>query len=75
MEIKIYSNAGCSRCKTAKAFLNSQKIAYSEVNIDEDNEAREYLLEKGLSALPVFEIDNNEPQSILTIPELASLLK
>lgn len=74
MEITIYSNNNCSRCKTAKQFLSSQNIPYIEVNIDDQPEAKDFLVSKNLSALPVFVINNSEPRSILTIPELATLL-
>lgn len=44
--IIIYSTTNCPYCKTEKQYLSKKGITYVEKNIEEDEGAREELLEK-----------------------------
>lgn len=74
-KITVYSKNNCPRCATVKAFLNSQNIAYTERNIEEDSEAKTFLINEGLLTLPSIQLDDNVPFQFTTIPELAEKIK
>lgn len=50
--ITVYSKNQCPFCDRAKQLLTSRGVEYSEVNVSENPEAREYLLEQGLRSVP-----------------------
>jgi len=50
--IKIYSKKGCPFCEDAKAFLEKHKFNFTVVNIDQDKEAREFLIKEGHTTVP-----------------------
>ena len=43
--IKIYSTTWCPSCRAAKSLLDSKKIEYNEINIEEAEISREQLKE------------------------------
>jgi glutaredoxin 3 len=50
--ITIYSKAHCPFCDKAKALLKLKGVEYTEVRIDEDDQAREFILEQGHRTVP-----------------------
>lgn len=50
--ITLYSKTHCPYCVNAKNYLQSRNINYHEVNIEEDAEAREFILEQGHRTVP-----------------------
>ena len=48
----IYSKNYCPFCDKAKHLLKTKNIAYTEINIDEDQKAREWLIAQGHRAAP-----------------------
>lgn len=55
--IIIYSAPWCAFCHAAKAYLDSKKIAYKDINVDADHEAARELVEKsGQTGIPVIYI-------------------
>ena len=56
-EIDLYTNTGCSKCKMLKRWLEMKEISYQELNISEDDKARQNLINKGYRQLPQIEID------------------
>ncbi len=40
----VYTTSGCSDCQALKAFLGARGIAYTEVNIEDDPEAVEFVM-------------------------------
>lgn len=56
-KIVLYSNTGCSKCSMLKRWLELKKINYEELNISENDEARQTLISKGLIQLPQVKID------------------
>lgn len=56
--IKIYSTPTCVYCKLAKDYFTSKGIGYTEVNVAEDDAARDEMVEKsGQMGVPVIDID------------------
>lgn len=72
--IKVYYKNNCMQCKMVKRFLNEHGLEYSEINIEEQLEARDYLMNMNLKTVPVTEADG---QVILgfNITELRQLIK
>ena len=50
--ITVYSKNNCPFCDKAKHLLKTKNIAYTELKIDEDPEAREWLIAQGHRTAP-----------------------
>ncbi|MCT1796829.1 glutaredoxin family protein [Helcococcus kunzii] len=70
-QIKLYSNTGCSKCVMLKKWMAMKQIPYEELNISENEEARQNLLAKGYRQLPQIEIDGE----IIEFEEYNDILK
>lgn len=58
-EVKVYSTPTCPWCKRAKKFLEDNGIAYDDLDVAGDKEAREEMVRKsGQMAVPVIEVDS-----------------
>jgi mycoredoxin len=55
----MYTTTWCGDCRNAKRFLNEQGVAFDEINIEEAEEAADYVmkLNDGKRKVPTFEID------------------
>jgi len=59
-KIKIYKTPYCTYCKMAVAFFKKHNIAFTEVDVYEDEKAQKEMIEKsGQMAVPVIEVDNH----------------
>lgn len=58
-ETTLYSARGCGRCVATKRALERKGIAYTEVNLDNDEQARQMLRERGFHELPVIITDTD----------------
>jgi len=56
--IKVFSKAGCPHCDIAKAVLKRHGYKYEEIRIDEDEDAKEFVLGKGHRTVPQIYLDN-----------------
>ncbi len=69
--VKIYTTSYCGYCRMAKALLASRKIAFEEVDVTADDEARDWLVkETGRRTVPQIFIGD---ESIGGYQELAAL--
>jgi glutaredoxin 3 len=50
--LKVYSKNNCPFCEQAKGLLTKKGIQFDVVKIDEDNEAREWLMAQGHRTVP-----------------------
>lgn len=50
--ITVYSKSNCPFCDRAKALLESKGVEYTTVSIEEDQDARQHLLDMGLRSVP-----------------------
>jgi len=50
--ITVYSKNNCAFCTQAKNLLKSKGIEYTEVKIDEDAEAKDFVLAQGHRTVP-----------------------
>ena len=65
--VTVYSKNNCVQCKMTKRFLDSNNVAYREINLDEQPEYIDQVKELGFSAAPVikhqqksFQVSNQE---------------
>lgn len=57
--VTVYSAPWCAFCKMAKNYLDSKKVAYKDINVDEDQDAaREMVVKTGQAGIPVLFIGN-----------------
>lgn len=50
--LTIYSKANCQFCDMTKAYLVSKNINFTEVKIDENSGAREFMISEGHRSVP-----------------------
>jgi glutaredoxin-like protein NrdH len=50
--LTVYSKTNCPNCDQTKAFLESKGIEHRIVKIDENAEARDFLLAQGFRSVP-----------------------
>ena len=48
----LYTKNNCGYCMQAKALLNKRKVDYTEINIEEDTEARDFVINEGHRTMP-----------------------
>lgn len=58
-KVKIYSTPTCPFCKRTKEFFKMHKIDYDDINVAEDEKARDKMIEKsGQMGVPVIEVED-----------------
>jgi glutaredoxin len=58
MEVRVYTSTWCRDCRSAKKFLETHGIAYTEINVDLDAAASAELIQHvGKRAVPQLVID------------------
>ena len=60
MEVHVYTNPGWFSCRTLEEFLTSNGVQYEHHDLATDQPARDYLENKGVKAVPVTVIDDDE---------------
>ena len=57
-KVKVYSTPTCPWCTKAKEFLTKNKVKFENINVAEDEKARNDIIEKsGQMGVPVIDID------------------
>jgi len=58
MKITTYTLSWCPHCKALKEYLNSKKLEYENIDVEENDDAAEDIIEKtGQSGFPIIDID------------------
>jgi len=52
MMLTVYSKTVCPYCVQAKNYLKSKNIVFNEINIEKDQEARDFIMEQGHRTVP-----------------------
>lgn len=56
--VTIYSAPWCVYCKMAKAYMDGNKVKYTEVDVSTDEKGKEDMIKKsGQLAIPVLDVD------------------
>lgn len=50
--LTVYSKTVCPYCVNAKNYLKSKNIPFNEINIEQDAEAKKFVLEQGHRSVP-----------------------
>ena len=50
--VVIYSKDHCPYCDMAKNWMKSKNIAFNEVNIEQDQQAHDFIMEQGHRTVP-----------------------
>ncbi len=57
--IKVFSTPTCPYCVTLKEFLKEHNIEFEDIDVSQDEKARDEMIEKsGQMGVPVVEINN-----------------
>lgn len=77
--VTVYSTQWCGDCRLAKRFLKENNIAFTEIDIDKDEEASRQVIQwsGGRRVIPTFLIEcrNLSKPTILHNPPLSELAK
>lgn len=52
MTLTVYSKTVCPYCVQAKNYLKQNKIDFEEINIEKDDEARDFIMSQGHRTVP-----------------------
>lgn len=63
----VYSQANCPGCSSLKMVLKSKGIEFTEVRIDQDTEAKAFVLGKGHRSVPVMYKDGKHVPTVSDI--------
>ncbi|CAM3963226.1 glutaredoxin family protein [Catellicoccus marimammalium] len=68
--MKLYTKNQCPQCMLMKRFLTEHQLDFEEINIEEDESAKDYLLENQIRQVPAVFIDGEwilgfQPQKVL----------
>ena len=59
-QVKVYSSPTCPWCKKVKEFLKVQGVAFEDIDVVSDKDARRDMVEKtGQMGVPVIEVDGD----------------
>jgi glutaredoxin len=52
MILTVYTKNNCPFCDRAKSLLESRGVAYNTINLEEQPDARDFLVDQGLRSVP-----------------------
>jgi glutaredoxin-like YruB-family protein len=59
-QVKVYSSPTCPWCKRVKEFLKMQGVAFEDIDVVSDKDARQEMVAKtGQMGVPVIEVDGD----------------
>lgn len=58
--VTIYSGSNCKYCTIAKEYFKQNGIEYTELNVQEDDNAMEFLIERNIRTVPYIVIGDVE---------------
>ncbi len=56
-KVAVFTSNTCPHCVTAKEYLLEKGVEFTERNVQEDPSARKELMQKGIMAVPVVQIE------------------
>jgi len=78
-KVTVYSTTNCPYCHMAKDYFDKQGVVYSDVNVQEDEAARDKMIQiSGQMGVPVITVEKGDGPPEITVgfdkPRLAGLL-
>ena len=52
MTLTVYTKNNCPFCDRAKSLLESRGVAYNTINLEQQPDARDFLVDQGLRSVP-----------------------
>ena len=52
MTLTVYTKNNCPFCDRAKSLLESHGVAYNTINLEQQPDARDFLVDQGLRSVP-----------------------
>jgi glutaredoxin-like protein NrdH len=52
MTLTVYTKTNCSFCDQTKSLLESRGVAYNTINLEQQPDARDFLVDQGLRSVP-----------------------
>jgi len=66
MKVKVYTTITCPWCQKTKEFLKEQSVEFTEVNVAEDEQARNEVMEKsGQMGVPVTIVNKDGDEKVI----------
>lgn len=59
-KVTVFTSSTCPYCTMAKDYLKDKGVEFEEKNVQTDAQARDELMAKGYTGVPVIVIDNEE---------------
>lgn len=59
-DVKVYTSSTCPYCTMAKDYLKDKGVDFDERNVQTDDQARDELISKGYTGVPVLIINGEE---------------
>lgn len=56
--VTVYTKHGCGQCVFVKKWLESEDIAFDEVNVQEEEKGMDYIKDLGYASLPVVDYED-----------------
>ena len=69
-EVIVYSKNMCGYCTQAKSWLKTKGIEYKEINIEEQPEARDFVISEGHRTMPQIYIDGKSVGGYTTVNQI-----
>ncbi|KAA9291215.1 glutaredoxin family protein [Aerococcus mictus] len=63
--IKVYSKTVCGGCDMVKHYLDMNKLDYTVINLDEDQEAMDLVQSKGIMGVPIVVVNDDWERAIV----------
>ena len=68
MQVTVYSTQNCPWCHKAKDYLTKKKVKFDDINVTENEQARNDMIEKsGQMGVPVIEIKKAGAEPIVIV--------
>lgn len=78
MKITVFTTSTCAYCSMVKKWLDSKKVAYQTVNLDNEPDRQKEIYEKsGALTVPVTLVEKDGNESVVigyNLPRLSTLL-
>jgi len=68
--IKVYTKNSCGYCSMAKNWLKTKNLQFEEINIEENPEARDFVISEGHRTMPQIYIDDKSIGGYTQLTEL-----